>query len=395
MKDVLDYVVVGGGISGLSAAFEFEQNSLSGVVLEEQDKTGGCIESVCVDNFHQELGAHSVFNSYGGLLQIIQSLSLQDKIIPKRKMPFLLWNQYKLSSIFKALDLPLLMRSVFGLFWYKKSNKTIAQFYSTITGEENYTEVVRHALNAVACQDMDVAPANFLFQKRGRNKKFIRKFSFDKGLQTFIAALDGSLNVKHNTKVTSIDLIDDAYIVNTDQGEFYCRSLLLATPVAVTTALVKNINPDAFSRLNQIRSTRFSSVAVMVDKDKVNTDKCTGWIGVDSDFYSMVSADPTNTDDKYRGFTFHFKPYIGNRPELADKIGQILNIDFKDIANINYKINVLPVIGQQHYKLVAEIDKSLKNKSLGITGNYFYGMSLEDCVQRSLAETNRLTKLVS
>ena len=64
MNKHYDFVVVGAGISGLSAAWKLQQRGLKGVVLESTDKVGGCIETVCHQGLHQEFGAHSGFNSY-------------------------------------------------------------------------------------------------------------------------------------------------------------------------------------------------------------------------------------------------------------------------------------------------------------------------------------------
>lgn len=390
MIKTLDYVVVGAGISGLSAAFELEKNSLSGVVLEASDKAGGCIESVRAENFHQELGAHSLFNSYGGVIKMISSLSIEDQIITKEKMPFLLWSQDKVSSIFKALNLPLMFISVFKILWHKKSNETVVQFYGAITGKKNYTKIIRHALNAVACQNMDLAPANFLFQKRARHKNFMRKFSFEQGMQAFTDALGRSLKIQYKTNVHEVRWEDDRYLLSTDQGQFYCKFLLLATPVKVAADLVKNINPEVSALLGSIQASHFSSVAVMVKRDKLKLDECAGWIGVQGDFYSMVSADPVNSLDSYRGFTFHFKPNVGSKQEQVEKIRKMLNVGLKDIKHIIYKENTLPIIAKQHFQQAQKIDMALQAKSLGLSGNYFYGMSIEDCVQRSFSEVNRM-----
>ena len=48
-----------------------------------------------------------------------------------------------------------------------------------------------------------------------------------------------------------------------------------------------------------------------------------------------------------------------------------------------------PALG--HGDLVAEIDRCLAGSRLAVTGNYFDGLAIEDCVQRSFAEWARVS----
>ena len=66
-----EVVVVGAGISGLSFAWKAAQTGRQVLVLEERDRIGGCIYSCRYDDgYWYELGAHTVYNSYSGLLDI-------------------------------------------------------------------------------------------------------------------------------------------------------------------------------------------------------------------------------------------------------------------------------------------------------------------------------------
>ena len=47
-----------------------------------------------------------------------------------------------------------------------------------------------------------------------------------------------------------------------------------------------------------------------------------------------------------------------------------------------------PVLG--HDRVVAELDRMLAGQRLALTGNYFEGLAIEDCVQRSRAEWARI-----
>ena len=45
---------------------------------------------------------------------------------------------------------------------------------------------------------------------------------------------------------------------------------------------------------------------------------------------------------------------------------------------------------QGHADLVARLDEALAGTRLGITGNWFIGVSIEDCLTRSRKEVDRL-----
>jgi protoporphyrinogen oxidase len=51
--------------------------------------------------------------------------------------------------------------------------------------------------------------------------------------------------------------------------------------------------------------------------------------------------------------------------------------------------NRLPALRKGHADRVAELDRALAGGPLGLTGNWFLGVSIEDCVTRSRGEHER------
>jgi len=389
----LDYVVIGAGISGLSSAWKLKESGFGGIVLEAADKPGGCIESVCFEDFCQELGAHSVFNSYQGLIKLIKSLEFTHKVAAKKSLPFLLWDDFRTYPITKSLNFLTLILAVSRLLWLKKEGRQVKEYYGAITGNKNFKNVIVHALNAVACQDIQSAPANFLFQKRTRNKEFVKKFSFKNGLGSFIHKLADSLDVKYKQPVAMVSQQEDNFMVSTATAKYVCKKLILAVPPQIASSLTKNLDPEISLNLAKISHSDFYSVGVIVKKEKVNLPECSGWIGKDAYFYSMVSADPTSSHNSLRGFTFHFKPDVGTKVELKSRALDFLNLTKSDVVQVTLKENLLPIIRPQHYQIVNKLDQLLQAKHFGLCGNYFDGMAMEDCVQRAVSEVARLTNL--
>ena len=55
------------------------------------------------------------------------------------------------------------------------------------------------------------------------------------------------------------------------------------------------------------------------------------------------------------------------------------------------KINTVPTLQLGHHEWLAKTDAMLKKeKNLLLTGNYFGGMAIEDCVSRSRSEFGRM-----
>ena len=70
--------VIGGGISGLAAAYKAQQEGVDVCVLEASDRTGGVIRSESTDGFQVEHGPNSIRAGASALESIIDDLGLQD-----------------------------------------------------------------------------------------------------------------------------------------------------------------------------------------------------------------------------------------------------------------------------------------------------------------------------
>ena len=95
-------------------------------------------------------------------------------------------------------------------------------------------------------------------------------------------------------------------------------------------------------------------------------------------------------DDNYRGFVFHFKPGLDEKTKRS-RITEVLGVGFSKIEHTEAKYNTVPTLQLGHHQWLEKTDQLLKGKkSLLLTGNYFGGMAIEDCVSRSKSEFARL-----
>jgi len=76
----MQVVVIGGGISGLTCAFELQRHGVQTLLLEKSGRVGGVIESVQQEGFLFELGPQS-FLSSESLLELIRQLDLEAALL--------------------------------------------------------------------------------------------------------------------------------------------------------------------------------------------------------------------------------------------------------------------------------------------------------------------------
>jgi len=68
----------------------------------------------------------------------------------------------------------------------------------------------------------------------------------------------------------------------------------------------------------------------------------------------------------------------------------VLGVGENDFLQVVEKSNSVPAPRIGHDRLVEETNGMIAGKGLFLTGNYFHGVSIEDCVSRSRAEFSRL-----
>lgn len=394
-----DLLIIGAGISGLSMAHYAASAGWDARVLEQEPRPGGCLHSHrfagALDGFWLELGAHSGFNSYGNLLAIMEQIGLLDRIQRRVGVGFRMFADGKVRSIPSQLYYPALPLAPFRLLGLIKTGRNVAEYYGRIVGQRNYAAVFEPAFNAVVCQRADEFPADSLFQPRPRRKGVPRSFTLPGGLQTIADTLSAQpgIRIEFGQVARTLRRSGEHFVVGTDDREYTARAVSLATPVAVTASLLSPEFPDLAGRLLEIDTATVESVGVALPADLLKLPPVAGLIGRDEAFYSVVSRD-TVPDPGYRGFTFHFRPGVLDEEEKLNRIAQVLGAPRAALGseNIAIRINNLPMLRVGHGERARDLDKALTGSRLALTGNYFTGLAIEECVTRSRCEFARLCR---
>jgi len=95
-------VIVGGGTSGLAAAYTLERAGAPHAVLEKRDVSGGRIAGKIVNGFTLDLGAQFMFSRYRTLADLLETLGVRDQLLYFR--PFLAIARHGTTSPF-SMDL--------------------------------------------------------------------------------------------------------------------------------------------------------------------------------------------------------------------------------------------------------------------------------------------------
>lgn len=391
-----DHIVIGAGISGLGAAHFAARAGCPTLILERSHRIGGCINSYrfanCSD-FWTEAGSHTCFNSYGNLIRILEELEQMPRLTAKAEAPYKLWRDGRRDSVFSGLHPLEALISLPRLFRMSKAGASVREYYAAGLGKRNYRDVLGPAFRALICQPPDDYPAELLFRRKPRRKDVLRKFTMPNGLSEIPAAIADQADIEVRTGQDIAGLVRDGegYRVQLHDGnELRCRLLTLAVPPDAAHALLPKDLDAARVALGAIAMADIDTLLLAFrGADLGPLPPMAGLIAVEDAFYSAVSRDYLANED-YRGFAFHF------RPAALDAEGQInvachaLGVHPRDVVESGHVRNRLPALRKGHRALIEQIDAALAGGNLAITGNWFFGVSMEDSLTRSRQELERI-----
>jgi len=387
-----DLVIVGAGISGLTLARLSAQAGLRVLLLESSPTVGGAIRSARTsDGYWYELGAHTLYNSYGALIGHLESAGLMDKIQRRAKAPYRLLVDGKVRSVPSQINKGELFASVWKAFTARKAGKSVSEYYGSLVGRKNWKQVFSALFSAVPSQRADNFPAEMLFKKRERRKDLPRTFTLTGGLSTLVEALakHPNLEVRTEAPVLAIEKCGDGFNVQPQFGEpIHATRVAVAVPADGAATLLGSVLPDIAAVLGNLRTATIASTGVVLRKEDLWLPTVAGLFPLSEDFFSIVSRDVV-PHDRYRAASFHFKGETDRESRLAN-IARVLRTTPDRFVHLADNLTTLPSPILGHADQVARLDAALQTSGIFLTGNYFGGLAIEDCALRSQYEFNRL-----
>jgi protoporphyrinogen/coproporphyrinogen III oxidase len=396
-----DVLVIGAGISGLSFAYHAARAGRRVLVVERAPRPGGCLHTEAAgDSFWIELGAHTCYNSYRGFIELLDGLGLLGELQARGKpvLRFLEGDQVlhgkNLGALLRRMSTWQVLKSLPRALGKKPDGQTVRSHYSRFVGQANYARALGPMLSAVPSQPADDFPADMLFKKRERRKDVLRSFTLRRGLAAApqaIVAVPG-ITLLAGRAAVRVSRAGGDWKLELDDGTREAAPVLaLATPPSVVADLLAEPVPAAAAVARQIKESRVDSVGVVVRAEKVAVPYSTFLIPVEDVFYSVVTRDVV-PHPTHRGFVFHFRPGLDEARRL-ERIVAVLRVARGDLELVTERRSIVPSPTLGHRDRVQALDAALAGTSLALTGNWFAGLAIEDCVLRSRAEWDRVNGL--
>lgn len=288
-----EYLVIGAGISGLTAAYELLKHGKDVVLLEASERVGGNIHSIKKDGYTIEEGPFSIRIENRESEDLIRALNLSDRILPSKPEAR---NRYIVRNG-KPLKLPSnpiqFFTSSFLSFGSKlevlsepfqkkgaEDEESVQQFFSRRIGNEAVQYLIEPMVSGTFAGAADALSMKHSFAKffalereygsllkgmmKGRKttatawkRTMPRMLSFRDGLSELPRAIANTLGdrLHLNCDVENIHRSNDTYIVSTSHGEYAAKKIIVATSATVAKKIL--------SEDQVFRTPSYASVAVI------------------------------------------------------------------------------------------------------------------------------------
>lgn len=274
-----DVVVVGGGFSGLAAAYELVKQGIAVTVLESEAELGGLAAAFEVEGKKLDRFYHHWFTNDQHVMELIDELGLNEQVSinPTNTGMYYANNFFKLSTPwdllnFTPLSFPdrirlglLALRARRVKHWKLLERKTAAEWLRELGGEKVYQVVweplLKGKFGPVAEQISAVWFWNKLKLRGGsRGKGGEERLAYYKG--GFIALAEALAErvrqlggrIVTDTRVTEVRPLAGEWKIATTQGEITAQQVIVTTALPLVAQMVEHwAGPEYVARLQRIQ----------------------------------------------------------------------------------------------------------------------------------------------
>ena len=278
-------VIVGGGISGLSAALELATRRVPFILLEASDRTGGLVRTERVNGFTIDSGADSMLAAKPAAVQLCEELGLGHRLMtstpPRTAYVHARGRLYPLPSpsmfgipttpsaiaAYELLPEParreLAARAAGSGLVFDPEDESVADFYRRHFGAETVGliaqpllggihagDVERLSVRAVAPRLVSAARDGSLFAAPASSANASDGPGIFRalrgGMGELVAAIEGRLppgSVRVMRSARSVLRTDKQWRVVTDDGVLDARAVVVATPAHIAARLLEGTDP--------------------------------------------------------------------------------------------------------------------------------------------------------
>jgi len=443
------YMIIGGGISGLSVlhflrkSFGNEENLVS--LLEKEKRTGGTIQTIVKDDIRFETGPDGFLNTAPHTHRLAEDLNLTGDFILAKKdaqiryicinnrlMALPLRPQEILS--FPALNLFEKIR-IFGDLFLEKSSQddmSVYDFVSHRFGKRMADVVVDPFISGIYAGDAKDTSMKAAFpqvlawekefgsvfralkqlkkQETGEHKSKVL-MSFRKGMEQLIDQLSKCYekDIKPNTEIDKVTYDGLRYCLHGHHQCFLTENLFLCTPAYNASYLVRELDASLSVLFSRIKYVPVAVVGLVFDRNALPSwPKGFGYLNPSQEKKEALGVLFENNifENRCSDQKILLRVMLGGsyHPEVAKMDeNELVNRAMLEVRNV-LKIKATPIecflvfwpkaIPQYDlsYPMLQEkIEKKLSEwKNLFLVSNFFKGVGFNDCITNAYLSVENL-----
>jgi oxygen-dependent protoporphyrinogen oxidase len=441
MNDV-DVVIVGAGVSGLSAAYQLRLRKASVLVLEKTNRPGGVIQTERIGEFLIDAGPDSLLVQKPAAVALCNEIGLGDRLFPTKppRRAYIL-RDGKLHALpgasvlgFPTRVRPMLRSSLFSLgakarmgaelFVPKRrkgGDESIAAFVRRRFGDDAAKYIAEPLLAGIHAGDAERLSMRALFPRfvdaEARTRSVIRSFrsthgaknadgvfrSFPGGLGEMVDGLMRVLpqaSVRLSSAVARIEPADAGFIVHVeDAAPVLARAVMMACPAFVTADLLGPIDPELSGLCGSIKYLSTATVVFAFPRDAVHHPLLgTGFVVPRTEGLNITAGAWISSKWPQRAPEGHalLRAFLGGARDpdvLAKTDRELTEIALREMSSVLgirgapemsrvYRWNrSSPQLEVGHLELMAAIDARLaRHPGLFVSAAGFRGVGIPDCV---------------
>ncbi len=308
-----DIGIVGGGIAGLTAAYQLSRSGLSVILWEAEQELGGLAASFYFDDQPLERFYHHIFESDKDIIALIDEVGLESQLIFSRAKSAIFWKDKlhpfsKPTDLLKFQPLSLWQRTISGFnLWYLKNTPwrkldhlSASVWLKKYLGKKPYEILFEPLLEGKFGHYANQIDLGWFWSRlaRSENLGYLRG-GFDsliEKLSTLIEKEQGQ--IKLGEKVEAITPKSDKFQIDTNLGNYQCRQVLSTVALPIFNNLIDNHLEKSY-RHKYYQKQYFGTICLILNLKRQLTPHY--WINInDQDCPFIVIVEHTSWQPKYR-----------------------------------------------------------------------------------------------
>ncbi len=451
MKDKVDVLVVGGGISGIACAY-FATKKFSNVLLiNDSPKLGGYIQSFKTDDFLLECGPNTLMLKNQLLFDLLHELDLWNQIIfpdPSAKKRYIMFNGHLhplpfspfamfSSNLLGFKDLLQIIKEPFAEKKFIRSDDiSVKDFFTELFGKTIYENFVFPMVSGIYAGDPDkisfkhTFPELYVmyknhgsiikgFLKKKRQKQSFKKqiFSFPEGLKLLPQRMveKGNFKTILNAKTTGLQTNESGeyivkYIADEKEQSIVASKVIFTIPAFELSKIIAEIDAELSAKLQEFEYAPIQILHLAIQKKDIGfQEKGFGFLKSYNENSSILGCiftsrifphtAPSNYDllTVMSGGATQKELFNLDENEairlLVNDLDKILK--FKQPPKILNFSRIEKAIPQYLLNFHDELLKSVRSfekKYPGVllAGNYLYGVSVPDCIETGMKTIQKI-----